>query len=264
MTGLRLALRFAHTRRRAPDKCEYSLDGWACGGCPEALGQPPTRGGLRDGKVPRLGVRAGSEQIPSDDARVPVQQLALLRSPLPGQPDAELLNAVAAGDGAALSKLYDLVMPRVYGLILKVVRDRALAEEVAQEVIIEVWRSAGRFDAGRGSVTGWVFTIAHRRAVDRVRAEQAHANRMTRVGIASHAVAYDAVVDEVIDRLSRRQVRDCLDCLTDLQRQVVTLAFYDGHTYREVAALLNVPLPTVKTRMRDGLIRLRDCLGPQS
>jgi RNA polymerase sigma-70 factor, ECF subfamily len=179
----------------------------------------------------------------------------------PPPPDAgALITAVARGDEKAFGKLYDLVAPRVYGLVRRVLRDPAQAEEVAQEVLVEVWRSAALFDPGRGSPTAWVFTIAHRRAVDRVRAEQAAAERTVKAGVVSMETPYDAVADEVTDRLERRQVRHCLDDLTELQRQVVTLAYYQGHTYPQVSELLGTPLGTVKTRMRDGLSRLRDCM----
>ena len=198
-------------------------------------------------------------------ARKPLRPSAPVGSRLPPGKDAvEMMSAVAGGDEAAFGRLYDLVAPRVYGLIVRVLRNRALTEEVAQEVIIEAWRTAGRFDATRGSVTGWVLTIAQRRAVDRIRAEQASTSRMMKFGLASVPIAYDEVVDEVTDRLRYQQVRNCLDCLTDLQRQAVVLAYYDGHTYREVADLLTVAVPTVKSRMRDALIRLRDCLGPSA
>ncbi|GAA2661652.1 ECF RNA polymerase sigma factor SigK [Paractinoplanes durhamensis] len=179
----------------------------------------------------------------------------------PGTTPDDLLSAVARGDEQAFGKLYDLVAPRVYGLIRRVLRDPAQAEEVAQEVLVEVWRTAARFDPARGSATAWICTIAHRRAVDRVRAEQAAADRLEFVGRAAVDIPYDAVADEVSGRLERQQVRRCLSGLTELQRQAVTLAYYQGHTYPQVAALLGAPLPTVKTRMRDGLIRLRDCLA---
>lgn len=183
--------------------------------------------------------------------------------PRPGSgPDqADLLHAVARGDEAAFGRLYDLVAARVYGLIRRVLRDPAQAEEVAQEVLVEVWRTAARFDPHRGSATAWVFTIAHRRAVDRVRAEQAASERTAKVGAASMDTPYDEVAEEVGGRLERQQVRRCLEDLTELQRQAVTLAYYQGHSYPEVARLLSAPLPTIKSRMRDGLIRLRDCMG---
>jgi RNA polymerase sigma-70 factor, ECF subfamily len=185
-----------------------------------------------------------------------------LASVPPPAPDAgDLVRAVARGDEAAFGRLYDLVAPRVYGLIRRVLRDPAQAEEVAQEALVEVWRMAARFDPARGSATSWIFTIAHRRAVDRVRSEQAASERTIRVGVASVDTPYDAVADEVSGRLERQQVRRCLDDLTELQRQAVTLAYYQGHSYPRVAELLGTPLPTVKTRMRDGLIRLRDCMG---
>ncbi|GAA4609740.1 ECF RNA polymerase sigma factor SigK [Actinoplanes octamycinicus] len=191
------------------------------------------------------------------------QHLSPVSDPDPaGRPDAsDLLRAVGRGDEQAFARLYDLVAPRVYGLIRRVLRDPAQAEEVAQEALVEVWRTAARFDPGGGSATAWVFTIAHRRAVDRVRAEQAAADRTVRVGAASLDTPYDEVADEVSGRLERQQVRNCLDELTGLQRQVVTMAYYQGHSYPQVAELLETPLGTVKTRMRDGLIRLRDCLG---
>ena len=103
--------------------------------------------------------------------------------------------------------------------------------------------------------------MAHRRAVDRVRSAQSASDREVKVAQRDHTPDYDVVLEQVESRLELEQVRRCLDSLTALQRQSVTLAYYGGHTYREVAEALEVPLGTVKTRMRDGLIRLRDCLG---
>lgn len=179
--------------------------------------------------------------------------------PDPGDGPDELLRRVARGDEAAFSALYDQVAPRVYGLVLRVVRDPAMAEEVTQEVLLEGWRTASRFDPARGSAVSYLLTIAHRRSVDRVRSEQASSDRLRKVATAE--TPYDDVVEQATTRIERQQVRRCLGNLTELQREVILLAYYRGHTYREVAELLEAPLPTVKTRMRDGLIRLRDCLG---
>ena len=170
-----------------------------------------------------------------------------------------LLGRVARGDQDAYAAVYDRTAGRVLGLVLSIVRDPAQSEEVTQEVLLDVWRSASRFDAGLGSAAAWVMTLAHRRAVDRVRSEQKATEREMRV--ASSAVAYDEVAEAVEARLDRERVRRCLGSLTELQRESVTLAYYGGYTYREVAGLLGVAIGTVKTRMRDGLIRLRDCLG---
>ena len=175
----------------------------------------------------------------------------------------ELLRAVGRGDDAAFARLYDLLAPRVFGLARRVLRDPAQAEEMAQEVLVEVWRTAARFDPERGSGISWVLTIAHRRTVDRVRSERASAGRLQKVAASTVQTPYDEVADQVGARLERQQVRRCLDGLTELQREAITLAYYGGHTYREVADLLGAALPTVKTRMRDGLIRLRDCLTPE-
>ena len=173
----------------------------------------------------------------------------------------DLLHRVARGDTAAFELLYDRIAGSVFGVIRRVLRDPAQSEEVAQEVLVEVWRTAPRFDDERGSASTWIHTMAHRRAIDRVRSAQASHDREERVALRDHVPAFDEVVDTVETRLEQEQVRRCVQGLTDLQRESVTLAYYGGHTYQQVAELLEVPLGTVKTRMRDGLIRLRDCLG---
>src|SRR4051812_20797432 len=174
----------------------------------------------------------------------------------------ELLALVARGDADAFAALYDLLAPQVFGMTRRVLRNPAQAEEVTQEVFLDVWRTATRYDATRAGVRTWVLTMAHRRAVDRVRSEQAAGNRDQRAAARNAPVpAHDEVVEAVQARLDREQVRRCLDTLSELQREAVTMAYWSAYTHREVAQLLDSPLGTVKTRIRDGLIRLRDCLG---
>jgi len=174
---------------------------------------------------------------------------------------ADLMARVARGDSTAFAQLYDLMAPRVYGLIRRVLRNPAQSEEVTQEVMVEVWRTATRYDADRGSPTSWILTMAHRRAIDRVRSEQSSTDREQAVAAASSTTEYDEVAETVTTNLEVEQVRNCLSSLTELQRESVTLAYYGGYSYREVAELLDAKLATIKARMRDGLIRLRDCLG---
>ncbi|MGW0294231.1 sigma-70 family RNA polymerase sigma factor [Streptomyces tuirus] len=173
----------------------------------------------------------------------------------------ELLLLVAGGDQKAFEELYAVVSGPVFGLVRRVVRDPAQSEEVAQEVLLELWRSAARFDPGRGTAMSWILTLAHRRAVDRVRSARAAGEREQREALRANQPAFDQVTEEVEAGLEREWVRRCLDRLTVLQRQSVTLAYYEGYTYREVAEQLSLPLGTVKTRMRDGLTRMRECLG---
>jgi len=173
----------------------------------------------------------------------------------------ELLTAVARGDERAYEAVYDLTSGWVLGVARRVVRDPALAEEVMQEVLLDVWRRASRFDPALGSGATWVMTLAHRRAVDRVRSERSQVSRERRAATA--VIDYDDVTETVEASLDAERVKRCLTSLTELQRECVSLAYYGGYSYREVAELLSVPAGTVKTRMRDGLIRLRDCLGVQ-
>jgi RNA polymerase sigma-70 factor (ECF subfamily) len=183
----------------------------------------------------------------------------------PGLPEGKdrdldrLLTLVARGDESAFARVYDQLAGPVYGLIRRVVRNPAQSEEVAQEVLLEVWRAASRFDPEKGSAATWVMTIAHRRAVDRVRSATASAEREQRSAMPE--VGADDVATTVEASLEAERVRRCLDSLTELQRESITLAYYGGYSYREVAELLKSTLGTIKTRIRDGLIRMRDCMG---
>jgi RNA polymerase sigma-70 factor (ECF subfamily) len=170
---------------------------------------------------------------------------------------ARALLGAGRGDEAAFGRFYDLTSRAVHGVVLRVVRDPSMAEEITQEVYLELWRLAPRYDRSRGGATAWATTVAHRRAVDRVRSEQSRRHREQREGRRAE-VPFDRVTEEVTDRLDRARVRVALDSLSQAQRDAVTLAYYGGNTYREVAVLLDLPEGTVKTRIRDGLIKLRD------
>jgi RNA polymerase sigma-70 factor, ECF subfamily len=170
-----------------------------------------------------------------------------------------LLALVARGDQEAFEAVYDRLSGPAYGLVRKVLRDPAQSEEVTQEVMLEVWRTAARFDPARGTAASWALTIAHRRAVDRVRSETAAADREQRS--AAFPASVDDVAETVEASMDAEQVRRCLEGLTELQREAITLAYYGGYTYQQVASKLKVALGTVKTRIRDGLMRLGNCLG---
>ena len=186
-------------------------------------------------------------------------------SAAPGQPDlSELLRASARGDEQAFAELYDVTSRRLYGLVLRVVRDPAQAEEVAQEAFLEIWRTSARFDPTKGSAMSWMMTIAHRKAVDRVRSAEASSRRDATYEATTQDRAYDITAEEVERSLDSQRVRQALASLTETQRGAVQLAYFGGYTHNEVAALLGIPLGTAKTRIRDGLIRLRDTLGMQS
>ncbi|ANS78193.1 RNA polymerase sigma-70 factor [Serinicoccus hydrothermalis] len=175
-----------------------------------------------------------------------------------GRPDLiQLLGLVADGDQTSLAQLYDLLSPRVFGLALRVVRDRAMAEEVVQDVFLQIWRQAGEVDPSRGSPLGWVLTLTHRRAVDRVRSEQAQSDRLDRYESQQTTPPYDATAEEAVERMEATRVRTALDRIGEPHRTTVALAYFSGLTHREVAQRMDVPLGTAKTRIRDGLTKLR-------
>ncbi|GEP26843.1 sigma-70 family RNA polymerase sigma factor [Cryobacterium sp. Hh7] len=176
----------------------------------------------------------------------------------------ELLARVALGDQSAFGELYDQIAPRVLGLVKRLLIDHAQSEEVTQEIFLEIWQSATRYEPTRGGASTWILTMAHRRAVDRIRSSQAGRDRDTKIGIRDLAVAYDHVAETVEVRIEHERVEKAMTRLTQLQRQAVSLAYYGGFSHSEVADMLHIPLGTVKTRLRDGLIRLRDELGVAS
>ncbi|SDC37026.1 RNA polymerase sigma-70 factor, ECF subfamily [Nocardioides lianchengensis] len=174
---------------------------------------------------------------------------------------AELLKLSGRGDQGAFSQLYDAVSPRVFGLAVRVVRDRAQAEEVTQEALLEIWRTASRFDPDRGSPLAWMLTIVHRKSVDRVRSAEASTRRDTSYHQQNQPVDHDATAEAAHASLEARRVRTALGSLTPVQREALELAYFGGYTHTEVAGLLDLPVGTAKTRIRDGLIRLRDTMG---
>lgn len=173
---------------------------------------------------------------------------------------ADLLAAAAAGDNAAFARLYDLTSGRVYGLVLRVINDRSHAEEVVQEAYLYYWQQAHRYDPSRGGVVNWMLTIAHRRSVDRIRSESLYRRRGSEYADADAAVPSTPVVEIVERRDESRTLRRCLGTLTNLQRDSIELSYFSGMTYPEVAEHTSTPLPTIKSRIRDGLRSLRNCV----
>jgi RNA polymerase sigma-70 factor (ECF subfamily) len=179
-----------------------------------------------------------------------------------GTPDlAADLKAASRGDQQAFARVYDATSAKVHGLVLRVLRNPALAEEVSQECYLEIWRQAARYEPERGSAMAWMLTLAHRRAVDRVRAVEASDRRDVHYERSNRSVAHDSTEEAAEARMEAHRVRAALQGLTGAQREAIELAYFGGYTHTEVAAMLDLPLGTAKTRIRDGLIRLRDTMG---
>lgn len=168
-----------------------------------------------------------------------------------------LLQSASQGDQVAFGRLYDRVAPRVFGLALRIVRDRSIAEEVTQDVFVQLWRQAGEVDPKRGSPIGWILTLTHRRSVDRVRSEQAQSDRLRRYESQSTTPAYDSTSEEAVGRIEANRVQKALALVGEPHRTTVELAYFGGLTHSEVAQRMDVPLGTAKTRIRDGLRKLR-------
>lgn len=174
---------------------------------------------------------------------------------------ADLLLCSAKGDQVSFAELYDATQARVYGLAVRVVRDPAQAQEVTQEAFLEVWRTASRFDVSKGSALSWLMTICHRKAVDRVRSAEASTRRDTTYHQQNHTIDIDTTADAAQASMEAQRVRGAMGSLTDVQREALELAFFGGYTHTEVAGILDIPVGTAKTRIRDGLIRMRDKMG---
>lgn len=218
-------------------------------------GYPP---GGPDGRIvsvdhPPGPERARLEAVPASDST--------RASGASGPELADLLHRSARGDEAAFAELYDATSARAYGLAVRVVRDPAQSQEVTQEAYLEIWRTASRFDPEKGSAYSWLLTIVHRRAVDRVRSAEAASRRDVAYQEANRVVDHDSTAEAAEASFEARRVRTALAGLTQVQREALTLAYFGGYTHTQVATLLDLPVGTAKTRIRDGLIRLRDALG---
>ncbi|WP_238147617.1 MULTISPECIES: sigma-70 family RNA polymerase sigma factor [Micrococcaceae] len=172
-----------------------------------------------------------------------------------------LMGCASRGNQNCFERLYDLLVPRIYGLVQRILRNRSHAEEVTQEVFLEVWQKAPQYDPSRGAVGSWVTVIAHRRAVDRVRATQSAWDREMRTGKTEFRETYEHVESTVQQSLESESVHAALSRVPQTQVEVMTLAYFGGLSQSKIATMLEIPLGTVKTRMRQGLKRLRSELG---
>lgn len=202
--------------------------------------------------------------ISSADSDAPRGHLESASGPRQGSTSAELaelLKLSGRGDEGAFAQLYDAMSARAYGMAVRVVRDPSQAEEVAQEAFLEIWRTASRYDVAKGSAVSWILTLVHRKAVDRVRSAESTTRRDTSYHQTNQTVEHDSTAEAAQASMEARRVRQALDSLTVVQREALELAYFKGYTHTEVASFLDLPVGTAKTRIRDGLIRLRDTMG---
>ena len=176
---------------------------------------------------------------------------------------ASLIKRVADGDQSALTVLYDSTSRLVFGLVLRVVTDRASAEEVLLDVYTQVWRQASTYDAKRGAPLAWLMTIARTRGIDRLRSgKHEHQKKESLDAIGEITATTASPEADTVSSERRQLVRTALDSLSVEQREVIELAYYSGLSHSEIALQLGQPLGTVKTRTRLGMMKLRDMLRP--
>jgi RNA polymerase sigma-70 factor (ECF subfamily) len=179
--------------------------------------------------------------------------------PLDLLPDAALVEQVGARRPDAVEELWKRHAPAVLGVARRVTGVAAHAEEVLQEVFLRLWRAPERFDPSRGALRSYLLMEANARAIELVRRDAARRGREDRT-LRVPVAAPVEVEDEVWDVVLAEHLRDALDALSDEERESIELAYYGGHSYRDVAAILGLPEGTVKSRIRTGLLRLRDRL----
>ena len=176
---------------------------------------------------------------------------------------AQLIALTAQGDQAALAAFYDRTSPQVFGLVLKILNNREAAEEVTLDVYTQVWRQAHTYDRIRGAPGAWLMTIARTRAIDRFRAAAAEHGRIESLGVARLFANNDETPDKDVEGQERRRyVRQALAILSEEQRQAIALAYFYDLSQSEIAEKLQIPLGTVKTRIRLGMMKLREALAP--
>lgn len=188
----------------------------------------------------------------------------IVQSMVRNEDDVRLLVRIKEGDQAAFAQLYDRYAPLLYSMVLRIVRETTEAEDVLQEIFLTIWNKASSFDEAKGSVYTWIVTIARRKAIDRLRSkeivnrgERLHDDAVTGIPDAAYMTnPLNAAIGNEYEAL----MRTALATLSDEQRTVIEMSYYEGYTQEQISQRLHVPLGTVKTRMRQGLIKLREYL----